>query len=68
MPPHDAPAVRLIGQALGVALKGMEVIMLGYINVRMSEQQDNREDELATPLVGSGLTDVTDHFTPIQWY
>ena len=36
VPSHDAPAVHHINQALEVAPKGMELILLGDINVRLS--------------------------------
>ena len=65
---HDAPAVRRIEQALEAALKVIEVILLGDLNVRLRKPQDNREEELATALEGSGLTGVTAHFTPRQRY
>ena len=66
--PHDAPAVHRIKQELEVAPKIIEVILLGDLNVRLRETWDNREDKLATALAGSGLTDVTAHFTPRRRY
>ena len=50
VPPHDMPAVHRIEQSLEVEPKGMEIILLGYLIVRLREPRDNREDELATAL------------------
>ena len=55
VPPHDAPDAHCIDQALEVVPKGMEVILLGDINISMREPRDNREDELASELAKSGL-------------
>ena len=68
MPPHDMSSVHRINQALGVVLKLMEVILLGDINVRLTEPRNYREDDLVTALAGSGLTDVKANFAPIQRY
>ena len=38
------------------------------INFSLREPQDDREDNLATALAGSRMTDVTAHFTPRWWY
>ena len=35
VPPNDAPAVHCIEQALEESPKGMELILLGYLNVRL---------------------------------
>ena len=64
VPPHDMPAVHCIEQALEVAPKGMEVILLGYLKVRIREPRNERKDNLVLALAGSGLEDVTFHFTP----
>ena len=68
MPPHDALAVHRINQALEVAPKEMEFILLGDINVRLREPRDDREKNLVTSLAGRGMTDVTAHFTPRRQY
>ena len=68
VPPHDVSAVRHIEQALEAAPKVMDAILLVDRNVKMREPQDDREDELATILAGSGLTDVTAHFMPRRRY
>ena len=68
LPPHDAPDVHRINQALEVAPRVMEVILLRDLNVSMRESRDDRKDEPVTALAGSGLTDVTAHFTPRRQY
>ena len=42
MPPYDATDVHRIDQSLGVAPKGMELILLGDINFRLREPRDYR--------------------------
>ena len=61
MPPNDVPTVHHIKQALGEAPNGMELFLLGDLNLRLRELQETREEELATALVDSGLGDVTAH-------
>ena len=68
MPPHDVPAVHHIKQVLEMVPKGMEVILLGDLNIRLREPREDREDELATALAGIGLMDVAAHFTPRRRY
>ena len=51
-----------------MAPQGMEVILLGDLNVRMMKPQNDREDKLASALAGSGLGDMTVHFTPRRRY
>ena len=64
VPPNDAPTVHRIKQALEEAPKGMEVILLGDLSVRLREPRDAKEDDLATALADSGLGDMTAHFMP----
>ena len=68
VPPHNTPAIHCINKALEVAPKGMEAILLEDINVRLRELYNNREDELTLAMAGSGLGDVTSHFTPRRRY
>ena len=51
-----------------MALKGIEAILLGDINVRLMEPREIREDELASALVDSRLGNMTEHFTPRRRY
>ena len=41
---------------------------MGDINVRLRELRDDREDKLASALAGTGMDDVTAHFTPRRQY
>ena len=66
VPPNYAPAVHHIKQALEVAPKGMEVIMLGDTNIRMRELWEDREDKITSEMAGSGLGNMKDHFMP-RW-
>ena len=66
--PHDSPAIYHTENSLEAAPKGMEFIMLGDLNARPRELRDNREDELASTLAGSGLDNVTSHFTLRRQY
>ena len=68
VPPNDASAVHCITQAFGKAPKGMEVILMGDLNVRLRESRDAREDEIGTAMANSRLGDVTDHFIPRRRY
>ena len=68
VPPHDLSDFCRIDQALEVALKGMEVILLVYLNIKLREPRDNKEGEFKMSFAGSGLTDVISHFIPRGWY
>ena len=68
MTPNDALAIHYIEPAFEVASKGMEVILLGGLNVMLRKPRDAREDELVTALSDSGLVDVTDHFMTRRRY
>ena len=37
VPPNDAPAIHCIEQALYAPTKGMEIILIGYLNTRLRE-------------------------------
>ena len=62
VPPNDAPYVHRIKQALDEAPKGMDIILLGDLNIRLRELRDSREYELATVLADSRMGDMTAHF------
>ena len=68
VPTHDASADHRIKQMLEVATKGIEIILLGDLNIRLRKLRDDREDELASALAGRGLGDMTSHFTPRRRY
>ena len=64
MPPNNAPTVARVGQAPGNATKGVDVILLGDLNVRPREPHDVQEEELVTVVADCGLEDTTAHFMP----
>ena len=68
VPTHDASADHRIKQMLEVAPKGIEIILLGDLNIRLRKLRDDRENELSSALAGRGLGDMTSHFTPRLWY
>ena len=68
MPQNDATAVHCIEQDLEAVPKGMDVILLGDLNIRLREPQDAMEKELVTELANIGLVDMTDHFMPRRRY
>ena len=64
MPPQDKPAVHCVDQALKTAPEGVEVIMLGELNMRLRYPRGEQEEDLATALVDIVLVNMTDHFLP----
>ena len=42
VPPNNVPAVHRVDQALVTKTKGLETILVGYLNVRLGELQDNQ--------------------------
>ena len=65
---NDAPTIVRVEQTLGREENGVEIKILGDLNVRLQEPLDAREEELATVLENSGLEEMTDHFRPKQQY
>ena len=57
-----------VGQALENSAKGAEVILISDFNVRLQEQCDAREEELATVMAACGLEDTIAHFMPRRRY
>ena len=45
-----------------MAPKGVEVILLGGLHVRLGDPRDNREEDLVMAFSDCGLVDITDHF------
>ena len=68
VPPHGMSDVHHIKQDLEEAPKRMEVILLGDLSVRLREPWDEREDEIVSTLVGSGLVNVITYFMPRRRY
>ena len=67
-PPNDTPIVYRVEQALEVAPKGFEVILLGDLNVRLQETCDAREVELVTVVAYCRMVDMTANFMPRMRY
>ena len=55
-------------EALGKAVKGPKVLLLGDLNVRLREPHDAREEKLAAVVAASGLVDMIAHFMPGRKY
>ena len=55
MPPNYAPTVACIEQLLGHVVKGVEVIPMGDLNIRLQETRDMQEEELAMVVADCGL-------------
>ena len=68
VPPNNEPAIHCIEQSLEAAPKGMKVVLLGLINIRLREPQDSREEDIATALADSGMVNITAHFMPRRRY
>ena len=47
--------VHSVEQALAAASKGVEIILMGNLNVKLLEAQDEREEELVVALANYGL-------------
>ena len=48
VPTNNAPTVAHVEHVLGWAVKGVEVIIMGDLNVSLGEPHDAREEELTT--------------------
>ena len=68
MPRYDVPDVHRIEQALKVAPKEMEFVLLGDLNLSLREPWENRGEELVLALAGSRLGNMTANFTPRRRY
>ena len=68
MPPIDDIAMHCVGKALAVAPKGVKLILLGDLNIRLREPHIQREEGLPMVLADRGLVDMTPQFLPWQWY
>ena len=68
MPPNKDPGVHCVEKATKSALKGVEVILLGDLNLRLREPRNEREEDLATALANPGLVNRTDHLPPRRQY
>ena len=68
MPLNNTPTIARVEEVIGQALKGVEVTLLGDINVWLQEPQNAREEELAMVVAACDLEDITDQFLPMRRY
>ena len=68
VPPNNTPTVARVEKSLGQASKGVEVILMGNLNVRLQELSDVREEELMPMVLDCGLEDMTAQFMPRMRY
>ena len=62
------PSVFRVKHALEPALKRVEVILMRYVNVRLHEPHNKREEELVMVFKDRGLFYMTAHFNPWRRY
>ena len=65
---NDILAVHRVKQALRVASKGLDMIMMGDLNERLGDPCGELKEDLATEVVDRGRVNTTDHFMPQQRY
>ena len=68
VPPNDVPTVTCMEQALVNAPKGVEVIILDDLNVRIQEPRDVQEEELVMVVENYRLEDMTAQFMTSRSY
>ena len=68
MSPNNAPTIVPVEEALIQAAKGVDIILLEYINVRIKEPLDARGEELTTVVAACGLEYMTDNLFPRRRY
>ena len=64
VPPNNMPAVNCVEQALRSDSKGLEMILMGDLDVRLVYPRDEHEEDLAMALVDRVMVNITDHFMP----
>ena len=68
MAPNNESTFSQVEQALGNSAKGVEVILLVDINVRLHKTCDAREEELEEVVAACGLEEITAHLIPRRRY
>ena len=53
-----------VDQALQAAPTGLELILMGDLNVWLGNPRDEREEDLATGLVDQGMVNMIEHLLP----
>ena len=64
MLPNYLPAMHHVEQVLKAATKGLEVILMGELNLRLRDPCDKFEEDLETALADRGLVSMIYHFIP----
>ena len=68
MPPNDMSAMYRVDQALRAVPKGLDVILMGDLNVQIRDPHDNHEEDLETALSNRGMFSMKDHAMPQRRY
>ena len=66
VPPNNVPAVHHAEQELKLVPNGLQIILMGGLNLQLRKPRDERKEEFPTELEDRGLVSMTDHFMP-QW-
>ena len=66
--PNNSPSVHCMYQALRAVPKGLKLIFVGYLNMRLGNPRDEREEDLTTAISDRGLVNMTDHFLTRRQY
>ena len=66
--PNNQPTVYQVEQALAGDPAGVEMLMIGNINARLAQPQDQHEEDLETAIANYGLVDQTLNFIPRSNY
>ena len=67
-PTNGTPTLYRVEQALEVALRGVEIILLKGLNVRIQEPGDAQEEELVTVVADYGMVHMASKFMPRRRY
>ena len=51
-----------VDKAIRVAPKGLDMILMGYLNMHLGDPCDKCEEDLATALADRGLVNMTEYF------
>ena len=62
--PNNIPEMRRVEQVMGASPKGLELILIRYLNARLRDPREKCEEDLATVLVDRGLVNMIYHFMP----
>ena len=68
VPPNNVTDVYCVKQALVAALRVVEIVLLGDLNMRLWELHNAQEEELVTLVADGGLVDMTAHFMAWRLY